>query len=251
MHSHNKSSAKEDSEDVKMNPALFNPLLFLPSFNAQNQRDEESAGNELDEFNLHRGELSVSEKYRYDLSRAQLKATSNTSALLAGFAMVALVELHYDEKMPRYLLIILGIVTTLLVSFHLIALMISTCLLPYIDANGCTKDSPHNRLKFYIELSWLFSTCIGLLLFLVEIGIIFFVKFLAIDFILGAYITTAILIPVFIVFILISCLLHRERYSHSVERVNTKVKFLENIIESGNSNPLLSTKQRPANFEVV
>uniref|UniRef100_A0AC34FWN7 Uncharacterized protein n=1 Tax=Panagrolaimus sp. ES5 TaxID=591445 RepID=A0AC34FWN7_9BILA len=151
--SKNKSSVKEDLEDVKMNPTLFNPSLFLPSFKTQQQqRDEESAGNDMDEFNLHRGELSVSEKYRYDLSRAQLKATSNTSALLAGFAMVALVELHYDENMPRYLLIILGIVTTLLVSFHLIALMISTCLLPYIDANGCTKDSPHNRLKFYIEL---------------------------------------------------------------------------------------------------
>lgn len=37
----------------------------------------------------HRGELSLIEKYRYDLSRAQLKASSRTSALLAGFAMVS------------------------------------------------------------------------------------------------------------------------------------------------------------------
>uniref|UniRef100_A0A914QLM4 Protein orai n=1 Tax=Panagrolaimus davidi TaxID=227884 RepID=A0A914QLM4_9BILA len=248
MRPHSKSLTKADAQNIKMNPALFNPTLFVPTFKPQNLKDEESAAHDLDDFNLHRGELSVSEKYRYDLSRAQLKATSNTSALLAGFAMVALVELHYDESMPRYLLILLGIVTTLLVSFHLIALMISTCLLPYIDANGCTKDSPHNRLKFYIELSWLFSTCIGLLLFLVEIGIIFFVKFLSINFILGAYITTAILIPVFIVFILISWLLHRERFSHSVERVDIKVKFLENIIDSGNN---LLSKQQSSNFEVV
>jgi calcium release-activated calcium channel protein 1 len=184
----------------------------------------------------HRGELSAGEKYRYDLSRAQLKATSRTSALLAGFAMVALVELQYDTNTPHLLLVTLGIVTTLLVSVHLIALMMSTCLLPHIEANGCTQDSPHNRLHFYIELSWLFSTCIGLLLFLLEIGVIFFVKFQAVNFIVGAYITTAILVPVFIVFVVISCLIHRERFSHSVDRVGTKVGDLENIIDD---NPVL------------
>uniref|UniRef100_A0A183CM37 MARVEL domain-containing protein n=1 Tax=Globodera pallida TaxID=36090 RepID=A0A183CM37_GLOPA len=142
---------------------------------------------------LHRGELSIHEKYRYDLSRAQLKASSRTSALLAGFAMIALVELQYLETTPKPLLIMLGVVTSLLVSVHLLALMMSTCLLPYIEANGCTQDSPHIKLHFYIELSWLFSTCIGLLLFLLEIGVIFFVKFNAIGYNFAAYITTGML----------------------------------------------------------
>lgn len=50
-----------------------------------------------------------------------------------------------------------------------------------------------NHIRFYIDLSWIFSTCIGLLLFLVEIGIIFYVKFEAVKFRPAAYLTTAML----------------------------------------------------------
>lgn len=186
---------------------------------------------------LHRGELSINEKYRYDLSRAQLKASSRTSALLSGFAMIALVELQYLPDTPKPLLIMLGVVTTLLVSVHLLALMMSTCLLPYIEANGCTQDSPHIKLRFYIELSWFFSTCVGLLLFLLEIGVIFFVKFNAIGYIFAAYITTGMLVPVLIIFIVISYLIHRNRFTHSIERVSDKVVDLQKYLceaEAGN-----------------
>ncbi|VDP19925.1 unnamed protein product [Heligmosomoides polygyrus] len=185
-----------------------------------------TSGTELDFRSVdfrHRGELDMSEKYNYDLSKAQLKASSRTSALLAGFAMVALVELQYDQNTPHWLLILLGVVTTLLVSVHLLALMMSTCILPYMEATGCTQDSPHIRLKFYIDLSWLFSTCIGLLLFLAEIGIIFFVKFTSVDYQLAGYITTAMLIPVVVVFVLFSYLIHRSRVSHTLGRFKDKV----------------------------
>jgi len=218
-------------------PAYFNKPRF-------------ALNTDLNDIDQHRGELSAGEKYRYDLSRAQLKATSRTSALLAGFAMVALVELQYDTETHKWLLVVLGVVTTLLVSVHLIALMMSTCLLPHIEANGCTQDSPHNRLHFYIELSWLLSICIGLLLFLLEIGVIFFVKFDGIDYRIGAYITSALLIPVFIAFVVISYRLHRDRFSHSVDRVNTKVGDLENIIEE-NSNPAQSFQKQIINMGIV
>uniref|UniRef100_A0A1I7UJP3 Protein orai n=1 Tax=Caenorhabditis tropicalis TaxID=1561998 RepID=A0A1I7UJP3_9PELO len=179
----------------------------------------------------HRGELDLSEKYNYDLSKAQLKASSRTSALLAGFAMVCLVELQYDESTSKPLLIVLGVVTSLLVSVHLLALMMSTCILPYMEATGCTQDSPHLKLKFYIDLSWLFSTCIGLLLFLVEIGVIFYVKFTAVGYPIAGYITTAMLIPVGVVFVLFSYLIHKNRVSHSLGRFKDKVDTMKQFLD--------------------
>uniref|UniRef100_A0AC35U5U9 MARVEL domain-containing protein n=1 Tax=Rhabditophanes sp. KR3021 TaxID=114890 RepID=A0AC35U5U9_9BILA len=169
------------------------------------------------------GELDGHEKFHYSLVRQQLKASSRTSALLAGFAMVALVELQYESTTPHVLLILLSIVTTLLVSVHLLALMISTCLLPYIEASGCSEDSPHKRLKFYINLAWIFSTCIGLILFLLEIAIILFIKFEAVNYLPAAYLAGAILIPVFILFFLFSCLIHRDRTTHSINRAEMKM----------------------------
>ncbi|VDK80114.1 unnamed protein product [Cylicostephanus goldi] len=101
--------------------------------------------------------------------------------------------------------------------------MMSTCILPYMEATGCTQDSPHIRLKFYIDLSWIFSTCIGLILFLVEIGIIFFVKFISVEYVMAGYITTAMLIPVVIVFVVFSYLIHKSRVTFTLNRFKDKV----------------------------
>ncbi|CAJ0941288.1 unnamed protein product, partial [Mesorhabditis belari] len=208
-------------------------LSLLPSSNLHNHPKELQRSLST----RHRGELTMAEKYTYDLSKAQLKASSRTSALLAGFAMVALVELQYEDDTPRALLIILGVVTTLLVSVHLLALMMSTCILPYMEAAGATKDSPHIRLKFYVELSWLFSTCVGLLLFLVEIGVIFFVKFVNVGYNLAAYITTAMLIPVLIIFVVFSYLIHKSRTTHSLERIKDKVAGLNEFFDAEKNLP--------------
>ncbi|VIO90451.1 Uncharacterized protein BM_BM2102 [Brugia malayi] len=224
-----KLSAISSSSNTGNVPKFFEPTETLPPSNTPMSPLLYSLQKQ------YRGELSILEKYRYDLSRAQLKASSRTSALLAGFAMVALVELQYERTTPPFLLITLGVVTTLLVSVHLLALMMSTCILPYIEANGCTQDSPHIRLKFYIDLSWLFSTCIGLVLFLIEIGIIFFVKFYAVNYITAAYITTAMLIPVVVVFTIFSCLIHKNRFIHSINRVGSKAIDLQKFLNENNA----------------
>jgi len=88
------------------------------------------------------------------------------------------VQLNEKTKVPEEMLVAFAVCTTLLVAVHMLALMISTCILPNVEAvcnvhnANLVNESPHERLHWYIELAWAFSTLLGLLLFLIEIAIL-------------------------------------------------------------------------------
>ncbi|XP_054289390.1 calcium release-activated calcium channel protein 1 isoform X2 [Macrosteles quadrilineatus] len=180
---------------------------------------------------------------KLQLSRAKLKASSKTSALLSGFAMVAMVEVQLSNEthVPPEMLVAFAVCTTLLVAVHMLALMISTCILPNIDAVcnlhsiSLVHESPHERLHWYIETAWAFSTLIGLVLFLFEIALLCWVKFY--DFSrVAAWSASVILIPVVIIFILFAVHFYRSLVTHKYEVTASGIRELELLkqqIEAG------------------
>uniref|UniRef100_A0A1Q3FJ92 Putative calcium release-activated calcium channel protein 1 n=2 Tax=Culex tarsalis TaxID=7177 RepID=A0A1Q3FJ92_CULTA len=171
---------------------------------------------------------------KLQLSRAKLKASSKTSALLSGFAMVAMVEVQLDEKtaVPPAMLIAFAVCTTLLVAVHMLALMISTCILPNIEtvcnlhSISLVNESPHERLHWYIETAWAFSTLLGLILFLLEIAILCWVKFYDLN-TTAAWSACIVLIPVLVVFVAFAFHFYRSLMTHKYEVTVSGIQELE------------------------
>ncbi|XP_068021446.1 protein orai-2 [Melanerpes formicivorus] len=196
------------------------------------------------------------------LSRAKLKASSRTSALLSGFAMVAMVEvqLEVQYKYPQMLLIAFSACTTVLVAVHLFALLISTCILPNVEAVSnihnlnSISESPHERMHPYIELAWGFSTVLGILLFLAEVVLLCWIKFLPVGSIprgeaggggagagaggekagahagwQSALVSTIIMVPVGLIFVVFTIHFYRSLVRHKTERHNREIEELHKL----------------------
>ncbi|XP_039236262.1 calcium release-activated calcium channel protein 1 isoform X2 [Pipra filicauda] len=150
------------------------------------------------------------------------------------------VQLDAEHDYPQGLLIAFSACTTVLVAVHLFALMISTCILPNIEAVSnvhnlnSVKESPHERMHRHIELAWAFSTVIGTLLFLAEVVLLCWVKFLPLkkktdntpqgnsstitSGQAAAIASTSIMVPFGLIFIVFAVHFYRSLVSHKTDR---------------------------------
>ena len=149
-----------------------------------------------------------------------------------------MVELELEDDIPEGLLIAFSVMTTILISVHVFALMISVCILPNIDGianihqyqqgEQMVKDSPHEKLHTHIEIAWIFSTGLGTLLFLAEIAILCWVKFY-LHSKTAAVAASVVLVPVCIVFIWFAIHFYRSLVQHKYERSFQGIEELQQI----------------------
>lgn len=171
------------------------------------------------------------------------------------------VELEVEYDYPRVLLIAFSVCTTVLVAVHLFALLISTCILPNVEAVSnihnlnSVSESPHERMHHYIEMAWGFSTALGILLFLAEVVLLCWIKFLPVDSSRAkmassttaatdignsttpvhysgwqaALASTIIMVPVGVIFLVFTIHFYRSLVRHKTERHHQEIEELHKI----------------------
>ncbi|KAJ8402257.1 hypothetical protein AAFF_G00371220 [Aldrovandia affinis] len=157
---------------------------------------------------------------------------------------MVLMEMQY---LPR-------VCTTVLVAVHLFALLISTCILPNVEAVSnihnlnSVSESPHERMHHYIELAWGFSTALGILLFLAEVVLLCWIKFLPVDSgtvrancstpspvqpgysgFKAALASTIIMVPVGLIFVVFTIHFYRSLVRHKTERHHEEIEELHKL----------------------
>ncbi len=132
------------------------------------------------------------------------------------------------------MLITFAVCTVLLIAVHMLALMISTCILPNVEAvanlhyqtQKTVFESPHMKMNLIVELAWGFSTVLGILMFLVEIAILCWVKFYTVNH-SAAWVATGLLIPIMLIFIAFAAHFYLKLVAHKSEVYEDGIKELQ------------------------
>lgn len=143
---------------------------------------EESLNHSDQTLFISHTELTRSREWRLvEEKTQQLKAISNLSALIAGFAMVSLVELDIPADISPVLLILFGVATALVVCTMVLTMLTSSMLLVYILNYRRVTDQPFKNVWAQkCESDWRLSFGLfkmGVPCFLISLSCIAWIKF--------------------------------------------------------------------------
>lgn len=148
-----------------------------------------------------------------------------------------MVEIQIKKDLPSGLIIAFSVLTTILISIHVFALMISVCILPNLESmaniynlNPEHVDSPHEQMHYYIETAWIFSTGLGTLLFLAEVAVISWVQFYPVSK-EAAIASSCVLVPVGIIFIWFALHFYNTLVKYKYERSSQGLEELQMFAE--------------------
>jgi calcium release-activated calcium channel protein 1 len=149
-----------------------------------------------------------------------------------------MVEIQIDDGIPSGLVIAFSVLTTILISIHVFALMISVCILPNLDSfassyslnNKNVDNSLHEQMHYYIEMAWICSTGLGTLLFLAEVAMVSWVQFYNKSK-EAAIASTCVLLPVGVVFIWFALHFYNILVKHKYEQSSQGLQELQIYVE--------------------
>jgi len=173
------------------------------------------------------------------IGKEKVALIANVSSLIAGFTVVALVELSVPEGVPDHLTAVYSLLSTILIVIHMFATLVAVCALPSLELmlqqiERSPEDDRYVRgqytlYRFYVDLAWSCSMGIGILLFLAELIVVVWVKVASISFIAAAA-TTAMLALVIVLFVYFGAVLRSREgifLAALVRRRREKLEALE------------------------
>ncbi|CAG7725492.1 unnamed protein product [Allacma fusca] len=212
--------------------------------------DRLTTGGDMDSDN----EPDYLVRRRLHLSRAKLRGVTEMAALMAGFSVVATVELQIRKCTSPILLTSFAVTTALLVTTTMLSIMIATCILPHLEAVAkldsihLMKESPHEALIKYIDLSWVLANTFSILLFIVDVILLCWIKF---EDLVVCIAFTSIMIPVLILLIIFSLIFYRQSVQHQYDDRRRKCDELEILNELLNNRSTSNNNSRVPSFNTL
>jgi hypothetical protein len=147
---------------------------------------------------------------------------------------VATVELQINDDAHPILLTAFTVTTSLLVTSAMMAISISTCILPHIQVVAkmsphCKpNESPHDSMMRYIDLSWVLANTVSIFLFTLDVILLSWIKFTYFSE-AASWCATVIMIPVLLAICCFGIVFYRKIVKHQYDVSDKKYQELEEM----------------------